>query len=83
MLYSHEVPARVMAVVSDNSGIPIENITPASRFVEDLKMDSLDKIECVMDLEDELDIEFALHEEENMLTVEDAIVAVRKKLGFT
>ena len=37
--------------------IPEENITMDSRFIEDLKADSLDLVELVMDLEDRYGIE--------------------------
>ena len=37
--------------------IPEENITMETRFIEDLKADSLDLVELVMDLEDKYGIE--------------------------
>ena len=37
--------------------IPEDNITMETRFIEDLKADSLDLVELVMDLEDEYGVE--------------------------
>ena len=43
--------------ISQQLNIPAENITPETRFVEDLKADSLDLVELVMDLEDRYGVE--------------------------
>ena len=43
--------------IAEQLNIPEENITMDSRFIEDLKADSLDLVELVMDLEDRYGIE--------------------------
>ncbi len=43
--------------IASQLNIPAENITPETRFVEDLKADSLDLVELVMDLEDRYGVE--------------------------
>ncbi len=43
--------------IAEQLNIPEENITMETRFIEDLKADSLDLVELVMDLEDKYGIE--------------------------
>lgn len=43
--------------IASQLNIPAENITLETRFVEDLKADSLDLVELVMDLEDRYGVE--------------------------
>ena len=43
--------------IASQLNIPAENITLETRFVEDLKADSLDLVERVMDLEDRYGVE--------------------------
>lgn len=47
----------IRKAISAQLNIPEENITPETRFVEDLKADSLDLVELVMDLEDRYGVE--------------------------
>lgn len=43
--------------IASQLNVPAENITLETRFVEDLKADSLDLVELVMDLEDRYGVE--------------------------
>jgi acyl carrier protein len=54
------------------TGIPYESISMDSRFVEDLGYDSLDSVETVMRLEDELNVEIYNEAADKMKTVRDA-----------
>lgn len=47
----------IRKAISEQLNVPEENITPETRFVEDLKADSLDLVELVMDLEDRYGVE--------------------------
>ncbi|MBI5144790.1 MAG: acyl carrier protein [Candidatus Omnitrophica bacterium] len=57
-----------------------EKIKPTSRFKEDLNVDSLSTIELIMGLEDEFGIEILDEEAEKLLTIEDAIDYLEKKI---
>jgi len=48
-------------------------ITPESRLTEDLKTDSVDVIEIVMNLENEYGIEFEFDELGKLVTVDDVV----------
>ncbi|MBO6062088.1 MAG: acyl carrier protein [Clostridia bacterium] len=47
----------IRKAIAEQLNVPEENITPETRFVEDLKADSLDLVELVMDLEDRYGVE--------------------------
>lgn len=52
---------------------PEEKITEEACFIEDLGMDSLDLVECVMAIEEEFGVEILDAEAEMCLTVGDAV----------
>ena len=47
----------IREAISAQLNVPMENITMDTRFVEDLKADSLDLVELVMDLEERYGVE--------------------------
>ena len=57
MVDRDEVLERVCEVVSDVLGVSIAEITPGSRFVEDLGAESIQSVELVAAFEEEFDIE--------------------------
>src|SRR5437660_186732 len=48
-----EIEVRVADITSRQQGIPREKITPESRIIEDLNVDSLDLVELIITLEEE------------------------------
>ncbi len=69
---------RIVAIVADNSGIPVSAIKPESHFAEDLGMDSLDIVEATLSVEEEFDITLPIEESDDFKTVADLIAAVEK-----
>lgn len=67
------VNERVLKVVSEHLGVPLEDLTPAASFVDDLGADSLDTVELVMALEEEFETEIPDEEAEKITTVQEAI----------
>ncbi|TMI89480.1 MAG: acyl carrier protein [Bacillati bacterium ANGP1] len=63
---------RVKAIVVEQLGVEAGEVTPQSKFVEDLGADSLDVVELVMALEDEFDLEIPDEEAEKIATVGEA-----------
>ena len=64
---------RVIAVVSDKLDVPADEISPDSRFVDDLNADSLDQVELIMALEDEYDLTIPDEDAQKILTITDAV----------
>ena len=72
---------KVVAIVSEQLGVSKddEKITRASSFVEDLKADSLDVVELVMEFEDEFGISIPDDDYEKIQTVGDAVDYIEEK----
>ena len=64
---------RVKAIVVEQLGVEAAQVTPQSKFVEDLGADSLDVVELVMALEEEFDIEIPDEDAEKIATVGEAV----------
>jgi acyl carrier protein len=70
---------KVIAIVSEQLGVPAEEITRASSFVDDLKADSLDVVELVMEFEDTFGITIPDDDYEKIRTVGDAVDYIEEK----
>lgn len=71
---------KIRPVISKELEIAEEKITLASKIVEDLNVDSLDSIEVAMALEEMFDIEILDQEAEKMITVEDVVVYLARRI---
>jgi acyl carrier protein len=70
---------RVRAIIAEQLGVKLEEVTDAASFIEDLGADSLDTVELVMALEEEFGIEIPDEDAEKMVTVGDAIKYIEQK----
>ncbi len=70
---------RVKAIVVEQLGVDAAQVTPQSKFVEDLGADSLDVVELVLALEEEFDIEIPDEDAEKIQTVRDAINYIQER----
>lgn len=70
---------KVIGIVSEQLSIPKEEITRSSSFVDDLKADSLDVVELVMEFEDEFEVTIPDDDYEKIGTVGDAIDYIEEK----
>jgi acyl carrier protein len=73
------VEERVIGIVSEQLSVPKEEVNRASSFVDDLKADSLDVVELVMELEDEFEITIPDDDYDKIRTVGDAIDYIDEK----
>jgi acyl carrier protein len=64
---------RVIRVVCENLGVNPEKITDATSFTEDIRADTLDLVEMVMELETEFGMTIADPDAERMITVGDVV----------
>jgi len=76
---SSSVEEKVISIVAEQLGVPKEEDTLESSIIEDLKADSLDVVELVMELEDEFDITIPDDDYEKLRTVGDAIRYIEAK----
>ena len=68
---------QVMQLLSRSAMVPEELVRPEAEL-ESLGMGSLEQIECVMALEDELEIELPIADLRKLHTVNDVIEVVRQ-----
>ena len=54
---AESVSDRVRAIIAEQLGVKLEEVTDTASFIEDLGADSLDTVELVMALEEEFGIE--------------------------
>lgn len=68
-----DLKKRLYDIIEQQLGANREQITPESRFIEDLGADSLDTIELCMAVEEEFAIDLPDEKAEKMTTVQDAL----------
>ncbi len=64
---------KICAMLSKQMDVPAEQITMETRLVEDLKADSLDVVELIMDIEQEYGVQVPEEELPNVHTVGDIL----------
>ncbi len=72
------VKTRLIKIVSETLEVPVEEIKPEHRFVEDLDAESIQSIELMAAFEEEFDIEMDEDEAMEVKTVGEAIEFVEK-----
>jgi acyl carrier protein len=76
-----EIEERVRKVLSEQLARDESDVTMEARFEEDLDADSLDLVEVVLALEEELGVNIPEEEMEGVKTVGQAVDLVATKLG--
>jgi acyl carrier protein len=76
-----EIEERVRKVLAEQLARDETEVTSAARFEEDLDADSLDLVEVVLALEEELGVNIPEEEMEGVKTVGQAVDLVAGKLG--
>jgi len=73
------VEDKVITIVSNQLSVPKEEITRNSSFTDDLKADSLDVVELVMEFEDAFEVTIPDEDYEKIKTVGDAITYIEER----
>lgn len=76
---SEEFLAKVRPIIAKELDVSVEKVTPQARFVEDLGADSLDTVELILCLEEELGIPISTDEAEKFKTVADLLNYLQQK----
>ncbi|MGI6190210.1 MAG: acyl carrier protein [Clostridiales bacterium] len=64
---------KIRDIIVEQLGVEPGEVTPDSRFIDDLGADSLDIVELIMALEEEFDMEIPDEEAEKISTVGDVV----------
>lgn len=70
---------KIKEIIADKLSVNAEDITMESSFIEDLGADSLDIVELIMALEDELEVEIPDEVAEKFSTVGDVVNYVKSQ----
>ncbi|EMH25339.1 acyl carrier protein [Helicobacter pylori] len=70
----------IRAVIAEQLGIDVSQVTPEAEFVKDLGVDSLDIVELIMALEEKFNIEISDEQAEKIVNVGDVMRYIEKQL---
>ncbi len=73
------IEKKIKQIISDQLGVPEEEILNESSFVEELGADSLDIVELIMAMEEEFEVEITDEDAEKLLTVQDTLDYIKKR----
>ena len=76
-----EIEARVKQIIVEKFAVMESQVTPEASFTNDLSADSLDRVELIMEIEDEFGISIPEDQAEKISTVGDAIKYVEEKVA--
>lgn len=68
---------KVKEIIADKLSVDEDSITMESTFVEDLGADSLDVVELIMSLEEELEMEIPDEDAAEFITVSDVVEYIK------
>ncbi len=69
---------KVKAIIVDNLGVDAAEVVNEASFTNDLRADSLDTVELIMEFEKEFDIQIPDDKAEAIATVGDAITFIEE-----
>lgn len=75
-----DIEKHIKEIISERLGIEQKNNVPSSLFVDDLGVDSLDIIEIIMAVEDELHIEIPDEDADKIKSVKDLVDYANSKV---
>ena len=68
-----EIFSKVKSIIADQSGIDESEIDMKKNFIDDLELDSLDKVEGIIAVEDEFGIEIPEEDAGKITTVQQLV----------
>jgi acyl carrier protein len=76
-----DIANRVKEIIAEQLMVDPEEITEDSTFVDDLGADSLDRVELIMEFEEEFGIDIPDADAEKIQTVGEAIAYIERRLA--
>ena len=72
---------KLQGIIAEVLNLEPEEVTMEATFVDDLGADSLDVFQIIMGIEEEFDIEIPNETSEKIVTVGDAVEAIRNAMN--
>ena len=76
-----QLSQRVIELAGEQTDVPKEQISLNFQFVADLGFDSLDKVEFMMNIEDEYDISIPDDTADTITTIQQAVQEIQKVIS--
>lgn len=76
-----EIFDKIATLIADNFQLDKDKITMDTNFTKDLDADSIDLVEFIMQLEDELGAEIPDEDAAKIITVADAVAYIKSHQG--
>ena len=73
---------KIQDIIAEVLNIDKDEITMDTTFIDDLGADSLDVFQIIMGIEEEFDIEIPTEKAESIVTVGDAVEAIRNAIAI-
>jgi acyl carrier protein len=70
------VEDKVKKIIAEKLSVEMNEVVPEASFVDDLGADSLDLVELIMSMEEEIDIDISDEDAEQIATVKDAVAYI-------
>jgi acyl carrier protein len=77
---TQDVANGLKEIMAARLGLPVEQLVPEARLVEDLGLDSLDAVELAISVERKFDIDVPEEELTKLKTVADMVALVESRL---
>ena len=68
---------KIQNIIAEDLNVDKDEITMDTTFIDDLGADSLDVFQIIMGIEEEFDLEIPTEKAESIVTVGDAVEAIR------
>ncbi len=72
---------KLRKIIAEVLNVDVNEITPDTRFTDDLGADSLDVFQIIMGIEEAFDVEISNEDAENIVTVQDAVDQIKAALS--
>ena len=72
---------KIQKIIAEVLNVDPEEVTPDTKFVDDLGADSLDIFQIIMGIEEEFDIEISTDDAEQIVTVGDAVEQIKNAIS--
>ncbi|MBU3932075.1 MAG: acyl carrier protein [Proteobacteria bacterium] len=70
---------KVISIIMEQLDVTREECVPDASFIDDLRADSLDLVELIMEMEETFDVRIADNEIEKIRTIKDVFDFIRSK----
>jgi acyl carrier protein len=72
---------KLCSIIVDVLGVEVNDITPDTTFIDDLRADSLDVAQIIMGIEEEFDVTVDSDVASNVTTVGQALELIKNAIG--